>query len=179
MEKPATFRGPRPGDGKVFTGRMRTAKERVSGRIAHCPDDHPKAVGRPGPGKFAGGNLHRKRPADVAAGAELVALAVENSLMYGALQLERQRLQMLLEVTNKLVTSRDIRQLFPAIAGFIRKVVRQEYASVAVHDDDDPVSPHLCFGYVTGGRIDRRRLLRSRCRKQPPAVRFWKKKPNL
>jgi formate hydrogenlyase transcriptional activator len=66
---------------------------------------------------------------------ELVALAVENSLMYGALQLERQRLQMLLEVTNKLVTSHDIRQLFPAIAGFVHKVVRQEYASVAVHDE--------------------------------------------
>jgi formate hydrogenlyase transcriptional activator len=67
--------------------------------------------------------------------AELVALAVENSLMYGALQLERQRLQMLLEVTNTLVTNHDIQQLFPAIAGFIHRVVRQDYASVAIHDE--------------------------------------------
>ena len=67
--------------------------------------------------------------------AELVALAVENSLMFGALQLERQRLQMVLEVNNTLVTNLDIQQLFPAIAGFIRKVVRQDYASVAIHDD--------------------------------------------
>jgi formate hydrogenlyase transcriptional activator len=66
--------------------------------------------------------------------AELVALAVENALMYGALQLERQRLQMLLEVTNTLVTNPDIQRLFPVIAGFIRKIVRQDYASVAIHD---------------------------------------------
>jgi formate hydrogenlyase transcriptional activator len=67
--------------------------------------------------------------------AELIAMAVENSLMYGALQLERQRLQMLLEVNNTLVTNLDIQQLFPAIAGFIRKVVRQDYASVAIYDE--------------------------------------------
>ena len=40
--------------------------------------------------------------------AELVALAVENALLYGALQLERRRLQMLLEVNNTLVTNLDI-----------------------------------------------------------------------
>ncbi|HEX4426797.1 MAG TPA: sigma 54-interacting transcriptional regulator, partial [Terriglobales bacterium] len=66
---------------------------------------------------------------------DVVALAVENSLMFGALQLERQRLQMLLEVTNKLVTSHDLREIFPAIAGFIHNVVRQNYASVAIHDE--------------------------------------------
>lgn len=67
--------------------------------------------------------------------AELVALAVENALMYGALQLERRRLQMLLEVNNTLVTNLDIQQLFPATAGLIRKVVRQDYTRVAIHDE--------------------------------------------
>jgi formate hydrogenlyase transcriptional activator len=67
--------------------------------------------------------------------AELVALAVENALMYGALQLEKDRLQTLLEVNATLLTSLDLQELFPAISGFIRKVIRQEYASVALHDE--------------------------------------------
>jgi formate hydrogenlyase transcriptional activator len=68
--------------------------------------------------------------------AELVALAVENALMYGALELERDRLQTLLEVNATLLTSIDLKELFPAISGFIRKVIRQEYASIALHDED-------------------------------------------
>ncbi len=67
--------------------------------------------------------------------AELVALAVENALMYGALQLEKDRLQTLLEVNSTLITSLDLQELFPAISGFIRKVIRQEYASIALHDE--------------------------------------------
>ncbi len=66
--------------------------------------------------------------------AELVALAVENALMYGALQLEKDRLQTLLEVNATLITSLDLKELFPAISGFIRKVIRQEYASIALLD---------------------------------------------
>ncbi|MFI5071209.1 MAG: sigma 54-interacting transcriptional regulator [Terriglobales bacterium] len=67
--------------------------------------------------------------------AELVALAVENALMYGALELEKDRLQTLLEVNATLITSLDLQELFPAISGFIRKVIRQEYASIALHDE--------------------------------------------
>jgi formate hydrogenlyase transcriptional activator len=67
--------------------------------------------------------------------AELVALAVENALMYSALQLEKDRLQTLLEVNATLLTSLDLKELFPAISGFIRKVIRQEYASIALHDE--------------------------------------------
>jgi formate hydrogenlyase transcriptional activator len=67
--------------------------------------------------------------------AELVALAVENALMYGALELEKDRLQTLLEVNATLITSLDLQELFPAISGFIRKVIRQEYASVALRDE--------------------------------------------
>ena len=86
--------------------------------------------------------------------AELVALAVENSLMFGALQLERQRLQMLLEVNNTLVTNLDIQQLFPAIAGFIHKVVRQDYASVAIYDEPTQSLAHVCPGLLAGRRAD-------------------------
>jgi formate hydrogenlyase transcriptional activator len=67
--------------------------------------------------------------------AELVALAVENALMYGALELEKDRLQTLMDVNATLITSLDLHELFPAISGVIRKVVRQEYASIALHDE--------------------------------------------
>jgi formate hydrogenlyase transcriptional activator len=67
--------------------------------------------------------------------AELVALAVENALMYSALQLEKDRLQTLLEVNATLLASIDLPEIFSAISGFIRKVIRQEYASIALHDE--------------------------------------------
>jgi formate hydrogenlyase transcriptional activator len=42
---------------------------------------------------------------------------------------------MLLEVSNTLVTNRDLKKLFPAISAFIRKMIRFDDASVAVYDE--------------------------------------------
>jgi formate hydrogenlyase transcriptional activator len=42
---------------------------------------------------------------------------------------------MLLEVNATLVSNRDLRQLFPLISGFIRNVIKQEYASIALYDE--------------------------------------------
>ncbi len=67
--------------------------------------------------------------------AKLVAVAVENALTREALVQEKERLHMLLEVNNTLVTNRDLQKLFPAISGFIRRMVRYDYASVAVYDE--------------------------------------------
>ena len=67
--------------------------------------------------------------------AKLVAVAVENALTREALVREKERLHMLLEVNNTLVTNRDLQKLFPAISGFIRKMVHYDYASVAVYDE--------------------------------------------
>jgi formate hydrogenlyase transcriptional activator len=67
--------------------------------------------------------------------AKLVAVAVENALTREALALEKERLQMLLEVNNTLVTNRDLQNLFPAISGLIRRMIRYDYASVAVYDE--------------------------------------------
>jgi formate hydrogenlyase transcriptional activator len=67
--------------------------------------------------------------------AELAALAVENALTRAALRQEKERLQTLLEVNATLVSNRDFKQLFPAISGFIRKVINQEFASVALYDE--------------------------------------------
>ena len=67
--------------------------------------------------------------------AELVAVAVENTLAREALQQEKERLDMLLEVNHTLVTNRDLQKLFPAISGFIRRMIPHDYASVAVYDE--------------------------------------------
>ena len=67
--------------------------------------------------------------------AKLVAVAVENALTREALVREKERLHMLLEVNNTLVTNRDLQKLFPAISGFIRRMIHYDYASVAVYDE--------------------------------------------
>ena len=68
--------------------------------------------------------------------AKLVAVAVENAQTREALVREKERLHMLLEVNNTLVTNRDLQKLFPAISGFIHRMIRYDYASVAVYDED-------------------------------------------
>src|ERR1700680_4242439 len=70
--------------------------------------------------------------------AQLIAVAVENALTREALVREKERLQTLLEVNNTLVTTRDLQKLFPAISGFIRRMVRDDFASVAVFEEAAP-----------------------------------------
>lgn len=67
--------------------------------------------------------------------ADLVAMGLENALNRGAFLQEKQRLEVLLEVSTTLMSNLDVQQLFPAISGLIRKVVRQEYASVALYEE--------------------------------------------
>jgi formate hydrogenlyase transcriptional activator len=67
--------------------------------------------------------------------AKLVAVAVENALTREALVQEKERLQMLLEVNNTLVTNRDLQKLFPAMSRFMRRMISYDYASVAVYDE--------------------------------------------
>jgi len=67
--------------------------------------------------------------------AQLIAVAVENALTREALVREKERLQTLLEVNNTLVTTRDLQKLFPAISGFIRRMIGHDFASVAVYDE--------------------------------------------
>ena len=71
--------------------------------------------------------------------AAQVAVAVDNTLNYEnakeyqqQLARERDRLRALLEITNALVSELDIRELFPSIAQFLRRVVPGEYSSLAL-----------------------------------------------
>ena len=67
--------------------------------------------------------------------ARLVTLALENALSRGSLEQEKERLQMLLEVNAALVPNLDVQESFPAISGYIRKVVPHDFASICLYDE--------------------------------------------
>jgi len=73
--------------------------------------------------------------------AAQVAVAVDNALNSQNAQVyqqelarERDRLQLLLEVNNALVSTLDLRQLLSAISACLRRVMNHEYASLALYD---------------------------------------------
>jgi formate hydrogenlyase transcriptional activator len=75
--------------------------------------------------------------------ADQVALAVDNTLHHEAadraqeeLAHERDRLRLLLEVNNALVSNLEPRALFSAIAAHLRRVVAHDYTSVALYQPD-------------------------------------------
>jgi len=67
--------------------------------------------------------------------AELVALGLENTMTRAALLEEKERLEVLLQVGTTLMSNLDVQQLFPAISDLIRRVVRQDYASIALYEE--------------------------------------------
>ncbi len=75
--------------------------------------------------------------------AKQVAVAVDNALNYQSSQSyqqelarERDRLRLLLEVNNALVSNLELRDLFAAISSSLRRVMHHEYTSLALHDSD-------------------------------------------
>ena len=73
--------------------------------------------------------------------ANLVAVSLDNTLNYRValahqqqLSRERDRLGLLLDVTNALVSSLDFDELFAAVTDCMRRVIPHDYASVALHD---------------------------------------------
>jgi formate hydrogenlyase transcriptional activator len=95
---------------------------------------------------------------------DLVAVATESALTYNALEQEKERLQMLLEVNATLVSHFDLQQSFPAISGYIREVVAQDLATISLYDEskqcmrkyaiDYPADPDLCHIGDTYGMKD-------------------------
>jgi len=70
-----------------------------------------------------------------------VAVAVDNTLNFEnaekyqrQLARERDRLRVLLEITNVLVSELDIRELFPSITACLRRVMPSDYSSLALMD---------------------------------------------
>lgn len=64
--------------------------------------------------------------------AELVALALGNSLAGQALQEEKGRLQALLDLNQVLASSLELQQLCPTIAERLQRVMRVDHASLAL-----------------------------------------------
>src|ERR1700730_17328222 len=78
--------------------------------------------------------------------AAQVAVAVDNTLNFEKaekyqrqLARERDRLQVLLEITNTLLSELDIRELFPSITACLRRVMPSDYSSLALLDKDGAV----------------------------------------
>ncbi|MGA2181643.1 MAG: sigma 54-interacting transcriptional regulator [Bryobacteraceae bacterium] len=69
-----------------------------------------------------------------------VAVAVDNSLNADALARERDRLRVLLDITNAMVAQLELGELFASITACLRNVVPHEYSSLALHE---PGAAHL------------------------------------
>jgi formate hydrogenlyase transcriptional activator len=67
--------------------------------------------------------------------AELVALGLENANTRIAFREEKERLEVLLEVGTTLMSNLDVQQLFPNISALMRRVVRQDFASVTLYEE--------------------------------------------
>ncbi len=74
---------------------------------------------------------------------EQVAVAVEGVLSLQAAQAardalahERDRLRLLLEISNVLVANREIRELFPAISACLGRVIAHDYSSLTLYDPE-------------------------------------------
>ena len=84
----------------------------------------------------------------------LVAVALENARgvetirqQQAALQRERDQLDLLLEVTNAIVTQLDTRALFLALAPALKRVCSAEFAALSLFDADTRVlRKHACQG---------------------------------
>jgi formate hydrogenlyase transcriptional activator len=84
--------------------------------------------------------------------ATLVAVAVENAMAFetvrrqqAALQRERDQLDLLLEVTNAVVTHLDIRELFGAVAPALRRCCSADVAALTLFESDAGVlRRHAC-----------------------------------
>jgi formate hydrogenlyase transcriptional activator len=66
--------------------------------------------------------------------AALLALGLENAQIHRNLRQQRERMQVLLGVCTTLASNSNLQQVFPKISAYLRRLLRQEYASIALHD---------------------------------------------
>jgi formate hydrogenlyase transcriptional activator len=66
--------------------------------------------------------------------AAQIAVAIEAQCHQQKLARERDRCQMLLEINNTLVSNLNLRELFSAISGCLRRVLPHDVAGLALHD---------------------------------------------
>lgn len=67
--------------------------------------------------------------------AAALGQALQNALAHKAVQEEKKRLQVLLNVTTALAANWNIPRVFPTISAYLRRVLRQEYATFLLKDE--------------------------------------------
>jgi len=80
---------------------------------------------------------------------ELVALALENAIGRAALKEERERLDVLLQISTKLTSSPDIQNAFPTVSDSLRRLFRCDHASVTLYD----ASTRHLYKYAQDSRL--------------------------
>jgi formate hydrogenlyase transcriptional activator len=68
--------------------------------------------------------------------AELVAMAIDNTMSRRALQSEKSRLQVLVDVNRTLASSLEMRSLLPIISECVTRVVPHDFAGVTLFEGD-------------------------------------------
>jgi formate hydrogenlyase transcriptional activator len=92
----------------------------------------------------------------VVVATEITALKVmEDNLRHVTreLQQEKNRLEMILQVNKALAANLDVQHLFPAISGYIRQVVKQDYASIAIYDEASDALQMYALDFPVAKRI--------------------------
>ena len=69
------------------------------------------------------------------------------------LQAERDRLRLLLEITNILVSRHDLRELFEALSECISRAIPHEYASVSLHESAPSDEARVWLVVLDGARV--------------------------
>ena len=117
--------------------------------------------------------------------ARQVAVAVDNALNARAAQSyqeqlsrERDRLRLLLDVNNAIVSNLNLRTLFEAIAGGLRRLLQLDYVSLALYDRD---LEQLCLYALDfpEGRGLLREEMRIPLEGTPPGQAFTSRQPVL
>ncbi|HZP16709.1 MAG TPA: GAF domain-containing protein, partial [Terriglobales bacterium] len=67
--------------------------------------------------------------------AQLVSLVLENALQGHVLRREKARLEALLNISRSVVSTLDLRKLFPGIAASIQRVLGQDFTNLALYDE--------------------------------------------
>ena len=78
--------------------------------------------------------------------AELVAMAIDNTLTRQALQDERHRLAALVEVNNSLTSSLNPQEVFPVLSGHMGRIVAHDFVGIDVYEKGLPIERPVTRG---------------------------------
>ena len=84
---------------------------------------------------------------------ELVAMAAEGVQTREALEAEKEALRTMVEINRSLVSSMDVRHLFPTALSAISKMVPHEFAGLCVYDPEQKAMRNVALGSPEHNRV--------------------------